>query len=181
MSPERFEHLVQLTGQNIAKKYTNFRKSIPAAERFALTLRFLASGDSQKSRRFAFHIRTTTVSNIIKETCIAIHEVLVPTYLRPLLCPTDWMEIAKDFEEIWAMTNVIGVIDGKHIQIEVPDRGSFNIVLLAICDVKNSHLQAVSCKRWQFVVSRVLASRNTWKATESRPQVLASINSHLLQ
>ena len=76
MSPERFEHLLQLIGPKITKEDTRFRKSIPAGERLALTLRFLASGDSQKSLSFSYRMGTTTVSNIIKETCIALHEVL---------------------------------------------------------------------------------------------------------
>ena len=143
MSPERFEHLLQLVGPKITKQDTRFRKCIPAGERLALTLRFLASGDSQKSISFGYRIGTSTVSNIIKETCTALHEVLSHNYLRPPRCPADWLEIAKDFEEIWNMPNVIGAIDGKHIQIEAPAntgtlyhnyKGFFSIVLLAICD-----------------------------------------------
>ena len=48
---------------------TRFRKSVPAAERLAFTLRFLASGENQKYLSFVFRIGTTTVSNIIKKTC----------------------------------------------------------------------------------------------------------------
>ena len=66
MSPERFEHLLLLTGQKLSKRGTRFRKPIPAAKRLALTLRFLTSGDSKKSLSFAFRIGTKTVSNIIK-------------------------------------------------------------------------------------------------------------------
>ena len=54
MSPERFEHLLQLIGPKITKEDTRFRKSIPAGECLALTLRFLASGDSQKSLSFSY-------------------------------------------------------------------------------------------------------------------------------
>ena len=86
-SPERVEHLPQLTGHKLSKKDTRFRKAIPAAERLALTLRFLASGDSQKSLSFVFRIGTTTVSNIISETCIAIKKELGTKFLRPPRCP----------------------------------------------------------------------------------------------
>ena len=143
MSPERFEHLLQLIGHRLSKKDTRFRKSIPASERLALTLRFLASGDSQKSLSFAFRIGTTTVSNIISETCDVIRQVLGVKFLKAPRCPSDWLEIADGFEEIWDMPNVIGAIDGKHIQIEAPAKsgtlfhnykGFFSIVLLAICD-----------------------------------------------
>ena len=72
MSSERFKHPLQLTGQKLSKRDTRFRKSIPATERLALTLRFLASGVSQNSLSFTFCIGTTTVSNITKETCIGL-------------------------------------------------------------------------------------------------------------
>ena len=143
MSPKRFEHLLQLTGHKLSKKDTRFRKAIPAAERLMLTLRFLASGDGQKSLSFAFRIGTTTVSNIISETCIAIKEKLGTKFLRPPRCPSDWLEISRDFEDFWDMPNVIGALDGKHIQIEAPAnsgtlfhnyKGFFSIVLLSICD-----------------------------------------------
>ena len=137
MSPERFEHLLQLTGHKLSKKDTRFRKAIPAAERLAFTLRFLASGDSQKSLSFAFRIGTTTVSNIISETCIAIKEELGTKFLRLPRCPSDWLEISRDFEDFWDMPNIIGALDGKHIQIKAPANSGtlfFSIVLLAICD-----------------------------------------------
>ena len=69
MSPERSEHLLHLTGQKLSKRDTRFKNSIPAAERLTLTLRFLAYGDSKKSLSFVFCAGTTTVFNMIKETC----------------------------------------------------------------------------------------------------------------
>ena len=142
MSPERFELLLQLTSQKLSKRDTYFKKSILAAERLTLTLRFLASGDSQKSLSFAFRIGTTTVSNIIKETCNVTEK-----FVKPSRCETDWLEIARDFEEIWNLPNIVGALDGKHIQTEAPAnsgtlfhnyKGFFSIVLLAICDANCS-------------------------------------------
>jgi len=143
MSPERFEHLLELVGPKISKKDTRFRNAIPAAERLALTLRFLASGDNQKSLSYAFRIATTTVSRIISETCIAIKEALADKFVKPPRCEEDWLQIAREFERIWNLVNVIGALDGKHIQIESPAnsgslyhnyKGFFSMVLLAICD-----------------------------------------------
>ena len=50
---------------------------MPVAGRLALTLRFSASGDSQKSPSFVCRIGTTTVSNSIKETCIVLKGTLM--------------------------------------------------------------------------------------------------------
>ena len=118
MSPETLEHLLQLIGQKLSKQNTRFRMSTPPAECLAFTVRFLVSGDSQKSLSFTFRIGTTTVSSIIKETCIVLKEVLTNKFVKPPRCETDWLEIARDFEEIWNLPNVVDALDEKHIQIE---------------------------------------------------------------
>jgi len=46
MSPSEFEFLINLIGGKISKKDTAFRKAISVQERLALTLCFLASGES---------------------------------------------------------------------------------------------------------------------------------------
>ena len=46
MSPESFDHLLSLITPLMSENDTKFRKSIPSNERLALTLRFLASEDS---------------------------------------------------------------------------------------------------------------------------------------
>ena len=81
MSPERFKHLLGLVSPLIAKKDTKMRAAISAEERLAVTLRFLATGDSQQSLSFSFRLGKTTVSNIIAETSEAIYEVLKDEYL----------------------------------------------------------------------------------------------------
>ena len=72
MPPGHFGHLLSLVGQSIKKIDTNLRKAIEPAQRLALTLRFLASGDSQQSLTFSFRISASTVSRIINETSAAI-------------------------------------------------------------------------------------------------------------
>jgi len=46
MPPSEFEFLINLIGEKITKKDTAFRKAISVQESLALTLRFLANGDS---------------------------------------------------------------------------------------------------------------------------------------
>ena len=79
MSPGHLEHLLSLVGPSIKKTDTNFRKAIEPAQRLALTLRFLASGDSQQSSTFSFRISASTVSRIINGMSAAIWEKL-PEY-----------------------------------------------------------------------------------------------------
>ncbi|KAL4101211.1 hypothetical protein QTP88_021231 [Uroleucon formosanum] len=60
----------------IRKEDTKFRKAIPSNERLALTLRYLASGDSFASLSLVFKISKLSISHIIPEVCTAIIEVL---------------------------------------------------------------------------------------------------------
>ena len=143
MTPERFDHLLGLVRTKIEKNDTNFRKAIKAEERLALTLRFLASGESQQSLSYSFRIGRTTVSNIITETCAAVFEALKEPYLKAPSSPEEWKAVSRKFEEVWNFPHAIGAIDGKHIRIQCPKltgtlyhnyKGFFSIVLLAVCD-----------------------------------------------
>ena len=145
MSPERYDHLLSMIEQSIRRSDTNFRKSISPAERLCITLRFLASGDSQISLTYLFRLGRATISNVVTDTCAAIYTALSPIYLRPPNSENDWLKISAEFEEIWDFPHVLGAIDGKHINIECPAntgslyhnyKGFFSIVLLAVCDAK---------------------------------------------
>ena len=145
MSPERFEHLLQLVGPCMKIRHCRSRQPISHAERLALTLRFLATGDSQQSTSFNFRVSRTAVCNIIKETCINIWDALSGFYLKPPTSQEDWEKIATEFLEEWNFPNCLGALDGKHIAIECPGysgseyynyKGFFSIVLMAMCDAK---------------------------------------------
>ena len=145
MSPHRFDHLLSLIEPFITKKSTNFREPISAGERLSLTLRFLATGESQQSLSFAYRIGKATVNNILRETSDAIYKLVAPAYLRPPSTKEDWIAIANDFENIWNLPHVIGAIDGKHIRIMCPAhtgaqfhnyKGIFSLQFLAVCDTR---------------------------------------------
>ena len=120
MSPERFDHLLGLVSALITKEDTNYRKAISVAEHFALTLRFLSTGESQVSLSFLFRLGKSTISKIIAETCEALRQVLFPFYVKPPSSSCEWKAISKEFEELWNLPHLIGAIDGKHVRIECP-------------------------------------------------------------
>ena len=145
MSPESFEAFFKLVEPYITKKSTKLRNPIPAKVRLAVTLRFLASGETQQSLSWSFRIGRATVSHIVRETCQAIWNVLSPVYLKSPNCKEDWMKISEDFLNFWQFPHCVGAIDGKHVAIECPRKsgtqfynykGFFSLVLLAICDAK---------------------------------------------
>ena len=120
MSPESFNVFLRHVEPHISKENTRFHESVPASTRLTVTLRYLASGESQQSLSWSFRLGRTTVSKIVRETCEAIWKVLSPIYLLPPSTEQEWKQISNDFEEIWNLPHCIGAIDGKHIAIECP-------------------------------------------------------------
>lgn len=84
MSYETFNQLLTLVEPKIRKEDTKFRKAILSNERLALTLRYLATGDSFASLSLVFKISKSSISHIIPEVCTAIIEVL-QDYIQVIL------------------------------------------------------------------------------------------------
>lgn len=76
MSSSTFNNLLEMISPSIEKQDTNYRKAIPANERLAITLRYLATGDSYISLAYTFKVSKQSISRIIPEVCSAIIEVL---------------------------------------------------------------------------------------------------------
>lgn len=77
-----FNNLLEMVSPLIKKEDTNMRESISPGERLALTLRFLATGDSFMSLQYLFRIPQSTISKIIPEVCDAIYKVLLSDYFK---------------------------------------------------------------------------------------------------
>lgn len=72
MSTSDFEKLATIIGPQIAKRDTNFRETIPINERLAVTLHFLATGDSYTSSMYLFLMSKQLISVIVPEVCEAL-------------------------------------------------------------------------------------------------------------
>ncbi|XP_045490097.1 uncharacterized protein LOC123690556 [Pieris rapae] len=135
-----FELLLSRISPIISKKDTDFREAIPAKYRLAITLRFLASGDSYKSLHYLFKVSVQIISKIIPEVCRAINKVLNDEIKLPLTA-IGWIAIERGFRS--KFPHCVGSLDGKHIVIESPphsvteyynNKKTFSIVLLALLD-----------------------------------------------
>lgn len=163
MYPAQFHHLVRLVRPLIQPLHTNFRDSISVGnercvivnhlyylffiifseERVAVTLRFLATGESFQSLALGFRMGKSTVAGIVKFTSKAIYHALKREYLVEPSSPQEWRKIAEDYYKLWNFPNCIGALDGKHVKIRAPLNGGsshynykhfHSIVFLAMCD-----------------------------------------------
>ena len=143
VQPELFDELVRRVSDRIAKKETNYRKPIEPACKLAITLRFLATGESYTSLQYGFRVGQSTISKFIPEVC----EAIIETYRDEVMaCPTTpdkWKMVAKVFADRWNFQHCVGALDGKHIVIRCPRNGGslyFNykkfhsIILMALVD-----------------------------------------------
>ena len=96
------------------------RVSIKPEECLAVTLRYLATGESLKSLEFRFRVSWTAISNIVEKTCKAIFNVLSKEVLKLPSTSEGWLHLANLFEKRWNFPNGIGAIDGKGINIQQP-------------------------------------------------------------
>ena len=145
MSKQRFDRLLALVGPLISRRayFSEVRACITPAERLALTVRYLATGNSQVSLSFSFRIGKSTVCGIVRETCEAIWKALQREYVKAPSSEEEWKGVSTQFERKWNFPHCVGAIDGKHVVVQAPAnagstfynyKGSHSIVLMAVCD-----------------------------------------------
>ncbi|XP_041430603.1 protein ALP1-like [Xenopus laevis] len=82
MSTSSFDELLTILTPGLSHDHTLMRDPISPEERLCLTLRFLATGQSFSSLYFQFLIGRSTISKIVRETCM-----LMWSELRRLVMP----------------------------------------------------------------------------------------------
>ena len=127
MSHSDFQRVLSYVEQDITRKQVlGGNKVISPKERLALTIRFLATGETYRSLSYQFRISTRSISYIIKEVCEAIIKNMRNIYLKVPTSPEEWLTVAEKFESRWQFPNCIGAIDGKHIAMQPPgNSGSY--------------------------------------------------------
>ncbi|XP_076737039.1 uncharacterized protein LOC143415623 [Maylandia zebra] len=115
----QFEDLLSLVGPSIAHLDTNYRRSIPPAERLSVCLRFLVTGDSFRTIAFSFRVGVSTVSQITPQAATSIWDCLVDDFMA-VPSPGDWRSITEGFQERWNFPLCCAALDGKHIQTKAP-------------------------------------------------------------
>ena len=97
MDQHNFNILLSLVEPTLTRQDTVMREAIPAGERLAITLRYLATGHSFSSLEYVFRVSRHSISKIVIETCEALYNALQPNYLRTPSTEEEWRHIAKRF------------------------------------------------------------------------------------
>ncbi|KAL4153924.1 hypothetical protein QTP88_001757 [Uroleucon formosanum] len=140
---EQFNFLLTLVEEKLTLQPSNrIKKPITPAEKLAVTLRYLATGESIRLLSFAFRISHNYLSTIIKNTLAELKIKLLPIFLSDSK-NIDYKQKSAEFSYKWNFTNCILAIDGKHVRIRSPNKSGtlyynykdfFSIVLLAMVD-----------------------------------------------
>lgn len=124
--------------------------SIEPPKKLALTLRFLATGDSFGTLAHLFRVGQSTVRVIIADVTEAIsaHPELNKLVQFPST-EEEFYSTSKDFFDMFQFPNVVGAVDDTHIKILKPAtdpasyfdyKKNYSIHLQAVCDSKTREL-----------------------------------------
>ncbi|GBN41189.1 hypothetical protein AVEN_170152-1 [Araneus ventricosus] len=117
MDTATFEFLLTMVTPYISGKDTNMWKTITPGEKLAVTLRYLASGETQSSLAYQFRISQNTISGILKLVCSALVTVLKNIHLCFPSSKAEWAAISAAFDNMWQFPMCVGALDGKHVKI----------------------------------------------------------------
>ncbi|XP_034024730.1 protein ALP1-like [Thalassophryne amazonica] len=143
MEPVMFHEILQRLTPRIEKQDTFRRKALEPGVKLAITIRFLATGDSYKSLMYNFRVHASTICKFIQPVCEAIIDEYSSELVSCPKSPEAWLQVAQGFESRWNLPHCIGAIDGKHIAMKCPkNSGSLfynykefhSIVLMALVD-----------------------------------------------
>ena len=145
MDKNLFTSLLQSISADISKQDTNCRLAIPPSERLAVTLRYLATGESFTSLHYQFRMGISTIAQVVPEVCKAIFTCLKDEYLKTPNTAIQWKAISEEYFNMWNFPHCLGSLDGKHIVMRKPwhagsvyhnYKGTESIVLMAIVDAR---------------------------------------------
>ncbi|XP_041483828.1 putative nuclease HARBI1 [Lytechinus variegatus] len=142
MPPETFLELLQRITPRIEKSY-RYRQPLDPGLKLAITLRYLATGNSYKTLQYAFRVAHNTISLFIPEVCQAIISEYQDEVFSCPTTPDEWREVARTYADRWNFDHVCGALDGKHVAIRNPPgsgtiyynyKGFYSLILLALVD-----------------------------------------------
>ena len=104
----------------ITKKPSMMRQPIDPEIEIAITLRFLATGESYENLMYQFRVHSSTIFKFNPVVCSKIYENFKGQFLRLPDKTEVWEIIEHESRRLWRFPNCIGAADGKDIAIIHP-------------------------------------------------------------
>ncbi len=143
VDPPMFQEIVDRLTPRLQKTDTWYRKALCPGLKVAITMRYLASGDSYHSLMYSFRVAHNTISKVVSEVCEAIIAEYAEEVINPPTEEEEWRDVANQYGTKWQFHHVLGALDGKHVRIRCPRgggstyfnfKGYHSIVLLGLVD-----------------------------------------------
>ena len=119
MTCETFEYLCDLVRVDLQKQHTRFRSPVSVEERVGLALWRLATGNSYRSCGLQFGLGKSTAKSICSEFEQAVF-TLKDRFIKFPLTIQEIRNKMEEFEESYGIPQIMGAIDGCHIEINAP-------------------------------------------------------------
>ena len=119
MTRATFEQLCDILRANLTKRDTRMRKAWPVEWRVAVAIWRLATGDTYRSSGLQFGMGEATAF----KCCVEFETVLgnlKNKYIRFPFYDGEVQEAMDRFEELYKFPQIVGAIDGSHIEIKAP-------------------------------------------------------------
>ena len=120
-----FREVLTWVGPRIQRQDASFRRCIPPVQRLAITLCYLATGDSSLALQYNLRVAYNTVSELVYETCEAIIAEMMADVLHCQTTTEEWKELHRSLLTTGISKNATGALDGKHITIHYPPGDGF--------------------------------------------------------
>ncbi|XP_041364049.1 putative nuclease HARBI1 [Gigantopelta aegis] len=152
------------------------REPLEPALLLAITLRYLANGNSYKTLEYEFRVANNTISRIVPETRNAINNEFAEEFLKCPSTPDEWRAVAEGFSNKWNFYNCLGALDGKHVVIRAPSasgsvyynyKGFHSIGLMALVDSQYRFLYVEVGANGGASDGGVFAGTPLWAALEN--------------
>ena len=136
-----FTFILEEIREQVSRRDTTMRKSIPAKRRLVLTLYYMAPTAEYRTIAHLFGVPTSFVRICIKGVCEAINERLPRVIKFPQ--GEELVQVINNYKKKWGMPMCAGAIDGTHIPILAPEeshlvyvnrKGYHSIIMQAVMD-----------------------------------------------
>ena len=117
MTPQFFEMIRTRLEPHLARQANNYRAPISVGEKLAITLRFLATGESYTSLSCQFRVGRSTISKFLPEVCRVMQDEFNREHLKCPTTPDEWKELETEFRIRWNIPHALGALDGKHVAL----------------------------------------------------------------